>query len=365
MSWGKILFKDTMPPFLQFVIRRLFAMLVSLVIITMVLYAGVMLTPPEARATLYVPPGKGGENITENYIKTVIKNNHLDEPYLVQYAYWVKSLVSGSWGYSPTLREDVLPALLKRTPVTLELALYSLLLLIPFGLASGLLAGWRAGRPFDAIFRLTAFFGTSMPPFIFSMILLSIFYVKLDWFGPGRVDVLTGIEISKASFVNYTGFLTIDSLLNHRFDIFLDALRHLVLPVLTLSMFHWATLGRITRATVLGERNKEYIVSARARGVNERRLIWRHALRAILAPSLTTIALSAASVVTGIFVVEIIFGLTGISNVIVIAMSSSPDAPATLGFAVYSVIMVIGLMFILDVAQAIFDPRVREEVLKA
>ena len=136
-------------------------------------------------------------------------------------------------------------------------------------------------------------------------------------------------------------------------------------PLSRLSMFHWATLGRITRATVIGQRNKEYIIAARARGVNERKLLWKHALRAILSPSLTAMALSAASVVTSIFVVEIIFGLTGISRVIVIAMSTSPDAPAALGFAVYSVLMVISLMFILDVVQALLDPRVRDEVFKA
>ena len=113
------------------------------------------------------------------------------------------------------------------------------------------------------------------------------------------------------------------------------------------------------------ERGKEYITAARARGVNETRLVWRHALRAILTPSLTAMALSAASVVTGLFVVEIIFGLTGVSEVIVVSMRSFPDAPAALGFAVYSVLMVLGLMFILDVVQAILDPRVREEVLKS
>lgn len=355
-----------MPPFLQFLIRRIFAMFVSLVVITMVLYAGVMLTPPEARAQLYVPPGKGGDHpATEAFINSIIRQYHLDEPFLIQYGYWVKSMVTGSWGFSPTLREDVLPALLHRTPATLELAIYSLLLLIPLGLAGGLVAGWRPNRWFDGLFRGTAFFGTSMPPFILSMILISIFYVNLGWLAPGRMDVTTDPLMTRIGFVDYTGFLTIDSLLNGRPDVFLVALKHLAMPVFTLSIFHWATLGRITRSTVIGQRNKEYIVAARARGVNERSLLWKHALRAIMAPSLTTMALSAASVVTSIFVVEIIFGLTGVSQVIVISMSSYPDAPAAMGFAVYSVLMVIGLMFVLDILQAFLDPRVRDEVFQA
>lgn len=354
-----------MPPILQFLIRRIFSAFISLIIITMVLYSGFMLTPPEARARIYLPPGKGGERASEQYIENIIKENHLREPYLVQYLYWAKSLLQGSWGYSPTLNADVLPSLLHRTPATLELALYSLLMLIPLGLASGLVSGWRPGSMFDSGFRGLAFLGTSTPSFIVSIILISILYIQLDWLAPGRIDVKTELQMFRSGFVEYTGALTLDSLLNKRFDIFIIALKHLIMPVFTLSIYHWATLGRITRASIMNERGKEYIVAARARGVKESKLIWKHALRAILAPSLTAMALSAASIVTGLFVTEIIYGLTGISQIIVIAMSSYPDAPAALGFSVYSVIMVLGLMLILDFIQATLDPRVREEVLKA
>ncbi|HMX17977.1 MAG TPA: ABC transporter permease [Anaerolineales bacterium] len=354
-----------MPPILQFLIRRIFSAFISLIIITMVLYSGFMLTPPEARARIYLPPGKGGERASEQYIENIIKENHLREPYLVQYLYWAKSLLQGSWGYSPTLNADVLPSLLHRTPATLELALYSLLMLIPLGLASGLVSGWRPGSVFDSGFRGLAFLGTSTPSFIVSIILISILYIQLDWLAPGRIDVKTELQMFRSGFVEYTGALTLDSLLNKRFDIFIIALKHLIMPVFTLSIYHWATLGRITRASIMNERGKEYIVAARARGVKESKLIWKHALRAILAPSLTAMALSAASIVTGLFVTEIIYGLTGISQIIVIAMSSYPDAPAALGFSVYSVIMVLGLMLILDFIQATLDPRVREEVLKA
>ncbi|HMV96135.1 MAG TPA: ABC transporter permease, partial [Anaerolineales bacterium] len=294
-----------MPPILQFLIRRIFSAFISLIIITMVLYSGFMLTPPEARARIYLPPGKGGERASEQYIENIIKENHLREPYLVQYFYWAKSLLQGSWGYSPTLNADVLPSLLHRTPATLELALYSLLMLIPLGLASGLVSGWRPGSVFDSGFRGLAFLGTSTPSFIVSIILISILYIQLDWLAPGRIDVKTELQMFRSGFVEYTGALTLDSLLNKRFDIFIIALKHLIMPVFTLSIYHWATLGRITRASIMNERGKEYIVAARARGVKESKLIWKHALRAILAPSLTAMALSAASIVTGLFVTEI------------------------------------------------------------
>ncbi len=356
-----------MPPFLQFVIRRFLVVPISLVLITLLLYSGVMLTPPEGRASLYYPP-KMNPNMTEEQLlhfqETIIKRYHLRDPFLVQYGYWVQSLFDGTWGYSPSISESVLPALLKRTPVTLELAMYSLLFLVPIGLVSGVSAGWRRSGTYDRVFRTIAFLGTTTPSFILALVLLSTFYINLGWFAPERISLTYSLELSKATFAHHTGLLTIDSLLNGRLDIFKDAWKHLAMPIFTLSLYHWATLARITRASMIDERPKEYILSARARGLSERRVVWRHAFRNMLAPSLTSIALSATSIITGVFVAEIIYDLNGVSTVIVAAMSGTPDAPAALGFAIYSVILVLALMFLLDVLQAALDPRVREGVLK-
>jgi peptide/nickel transport system permease protein len=354
-----------MPPFLQFLIRRLLLVPVSLLIISVILYGGVMLTPPDARAALYMPNTRR-QMTDEQYqriIKTLIRDHHLEDPLPIQYAYWIKSLFKGGWGYSPSLRDEVLPSLLRRTPATAELTLFSLLLFVPLGLLAGAISGWRQGKWFDTGFRGTAFMGTSIPPFILALIFIAVFYVQLDWFAPARVSYQTRFEIQVESYKKPTGFITIDALVNGRYDIFEEALRHLAMPAMTLSLYHWATLGRLTRSTIIETRKKEYIVSARARGFVERRVLWRHAFRNALAPALTSIGLSAASLLTGVFVVEIIFGINGISEVITKAMSGIPDAPAALGFAIYSVIMVLVLMFILDVVQAILDPRVRAEVL--
>ena len=357
-----------MPPFLQFIIRRFLAIPVTLVIVTMVLYGGVMLTPPEARATLYFPP-RMNPNMTEEQFRqfqeSIIRRYHLRDPFLVQYGYWVGSLFEGTWGYSPTMNEEVLPALLKRTPVTLELGLYSLLFLIPLGLVSGVLAGWKRSGWFDRLFRGFAFLGTSTPSFILALVLLSVFYINLDWFAPDRLSLSYRLEVSEETFRQVTGLLTVDSLLNGRLDIFLDTWRHLAMPVFTLSLYHWATLGRIARASMLQERGKEYVLSARARGLAERRVVWHHTFRNMLSPALTSIALSTTSIVTGVFVAEIIFNFKGVSQVILSAMSGVPDAPAALGFAVYSVLLVLILMFLLDVLQAALDPRIREGVLSS
>ena len=356
-----------MPPFLQFVIRRFLIVPISLVIITMVLYGGVMLTPPDARATLYFPP-RMNPNMTEEqlrrYTDTIIERYHLRDPFLIQYGYWVQSLLTGTWGYSPSMKEEVLPALVSRTPATLELTFYSLLLFIPLGRVSGVGAGWKPYGWGDNLFRMMAFVGMAIPPFVLAIIFLSIFYKDLEWFAPERISYTYGYEITKESYNAVTGFLTVDALINGRFDILKDAFRHLAMPVITLCLYNWAVLARITRSTVLELRNKDYIVSARARGFSERRVMWRHGFRSVLAPSLTSIGLSAASLLTGAFIVEIIYNTHGVSEVLATSMRGIPDAPAALGFSVYSVILVLTLMFLVDVLQAILDPRVREEVLR-
>ena len=354
-----------MPPFLQFLIRRIIAIPISLIIITMLLYAGVMLTPPETRVTLFYHPSN--PHLTEEQIahsnEIYIKLYHLRDPFLVQYSYWVKSLLQGTWGFSPTMNENVLPGLLRRTPATAELTLYSVLLFIPLGLISGVYAGWNQRKAVDNSFRLAAFISTSFPPFILSIILIAVFYVGLGWFAPSRLNLMLALDLKAQGFIQYTGMYTIDGLLNHRLDVTWDAFRHLVMPVVTLSLYHWATLGRITRSTIIGERTKEYIIAAKARGASENSVMWKHAFPNTLAPSITSLALSAASLLTGVFVVEIIYSYYGISDLIVKSIQGVPDPAAALGFSVYSVIIVLTLMFMLDILLAGIDPRIREEVV--
>ena len=139
-----------------------------------------------------------------------------------------------------------------------------------------------------------------------------------------------------------------------------------MLPVITLSLSHWATLGRITRATAIEELDKVYILAARGRGISQHKVLWRHALRNVLVPALNSSALSAASLVTGLFIVEVIFLYNGISSLFTQSMHinplmANPDIPLALGFAIYSVITILIIMTILDIIQAAVDPRLRGE----
>jgi ABC-type dipeptide/oligopeptide/nickel transport system permease component len=351
-----------MPSLLKFFSRRLFFMLITFVVVTALLYGVLMLAPVEARALLYIP--QGARVVTTKAIENVIELHGLNDPYPVQYFRWLGNLLQGDWGYSPSMGEDVLQALLRRTPVTAELTLYSILLFIPLGLASGVIAARSRGQRLDHRFRFMAFVATSIPPFILGLVLIALFYVGLHWFPVGRASIDTKFVVDSLEFRSYTGLLTVDGILNRRIDVSLDALRHLVLPVFTLSISHWATLGRVTRATMIEELSKEYITAARARGIWPRRVLWRHALRNTLPPALNSIALSAATLVTGVFVVEVIFTLPGVSEPLNTAIAYTPDIAAAMGFAVFGVTLVLILMSVLDILLAVVNPRIREEVLR-
>ena len=189
----------------------------------------------------------------------------------------------------------------------------------------------------------------------------------LRWFPIGRLSLSGELLVKSADFKTVTGLLVVDGLLNGRLDITLDALRHLVLPVFTLSLAHWATVSRVTRAAMFEELNKDYINTARGKGLSWRQALWRHALRNAMLPALNSAALSAASLVTWVFVVEVIFGLPGVSTPLSTSTHYAgvliPDIAMTMGFAVYGILLVLPLMFVLDVFQMLIDPRLREGAL--
>jgi hypothetical protein len=176
-------------PLVKFILRRLLLIPVSILIITIALHAIILLEPVESRALLYFPETRRMD-VPPETIQAILEKNirerGLDDPLPVQYFRWLSNLLQGDWGWSPTFGE-VLPALLARIPATIELMLYSVLLLIPLGLISGMIAGARHGRLPDSIIRLATFISTSIPPFILALLLLAVFYVSVRWFPPERL----------------------------------------------------------------------------------------------------------------------------------------------------------------------------------
>jgi peptide/nickel transport system permease protein len=350
--------------FLRFIFGRLVLAMVTLLIITGILYAIMMLQTPEERAALFLPRNANlhmTEQQMQNYLQLIIKKNGLNDPYPVQYVRWLSKLLQGDWGYSMVTSSYVLDELSNRAPVTIELTMYTLLLMIPTGLVSGAIAGWKRNQVVDFLFRISAFVGASFPSFVLALLFLAIFYVGLYWFAPERLGIQTNMIVNSAEFRHFTGLVTIDGLLNGRIDITLDAFRHLVMPVLTLSLFHWATLGRVVRAIMIDESQKEYIVTAKSKGLSGSQILWRHPFRNVLSPALASSALSAASLVGGVFVVERIFNFHGVSEIVFTGLLVARDTVTGLGYTIYNVLMVLVVMLLLDILRGIVDPRARAE----
>jgi ABC-type dipeptide/oligopeptide/nickel transport system permease component len=347
-----------------FLLRRLASALLTLLVVTVLLYGVSTLSSPEERAFLYIPAPRNDEmKISQGLINTAIKQHGFDAPFPIQYGRWIIALFKGDWGWSPTANTYVLPVLLRRSQATAELTLFSILAFIPAGLAFGALAGWRRDRWQDKSFRLAAYLAISLPPFILAVIFLGTFYAHLKMFPPGRISDVMGRVVDSSSFIHITGLLTVDSLLNGRLDVFGDVINHLAMPVLTLSLFHWATLGLVTRATMIEENGKDYIVTAASKGLSGRQIYRRHAFRNVLAPALNSSALSAVSLVTGVFVVESIYDYKGVSYLVRNALlAPAIDVPVVMGFTIYAVLMVLAIMLVLDLLQALADPRYRERL---
>ena len=351
--------------FLRFIFGRLFLAVVTLTIITAILYAVMMLQTPEERAFMFIPKGANLIRLTEqqlhNYIQRIIEDNGLNDPYPVQYVRWANQLLHGDWGYSMALSSYVLDYVSARAPVTIELMLYTILLMIPAGLVSGAIAGWKRNRAFDYIFRGVAFAAASFPSFILALMFIAIFYVGLYWFAPERLGIQANAIVNSPQFRHFTGLVTIDGLLNGRIDIVVDAFRHLVMPVVTLILVHWATLGRVVRAVMIDESQKEYIVTAKSKGLSGGQILWRHPFPNILSPALASVALSAASLVGGVFVVERIYNFHGVSEIVFSGLLVAQDTVTALGYVIYNVIMVLVVMLVLDVLRGIVDPRARAD----
>lgn len=349
---------------INFLIRKVISILTILLFVTAVMYALVMLAPVEIRASLFIGSAKNSRMTEEQYqkaIDNVIEKYGLNDPFLVQYGRWLGQLVRGNLGFSPSAHVFVAEALITRVPATAELVIYSLLLFIPLGMISGMIAASQQSRGIDWLTRFGAYIASALPPFILALVLLSIFWVGLKWFSIGRLEVSNNLAIHREGFRLFTGLLTIDGFLNGRPDISLDALRHLVLPVITVSLVYWASVTRVTRAAAIEELDKEYITAARGRGLPERSIIWRHALPNVFVPSLNASALSVTSLATSLFVIEYIFLLNGVSSMISTAFQDVPDISLALGFVLFSVTLVLIVMTILDILQAVLDPLIREQ----
>ncbi|MCJ7622850.1 MAG: ABC transporter permease [Anaerolineaceae bacterium] len=349
-----------------YLIRRLVQIPITLFGVTVFIFAMLQLLSPVERSALYI----NSTPYNDSSIDAIIRKYGLDDPFYIQYMHWMVGIkdqstgemaggvLRGDLGYSRTGRLPVKELIANRLPATVELALWSILPIIGGGILLGVIAAIYHNKFIDQIIRVFVTIGWSFPTFVFGLLLLLILYAKLQWFPPGRLsDPMTAV-VSSAGFRQYTHMYTIDAILNLRLDVFWDALRHLIMPIITLSYVIWAQILRVTRSSMLETLRQDYITTARSKGLSERMTIFRHAFRNALIPVVTLGGLMVVNLLNGVVVTEIIFDYPGMGSAAARA-AGSLDALAVLGFVLFGGFVLILANVFVDLLYAVIDPRIR------
>jgi peptide/nickel transport system permease protein len=245
-----------------------------------------------------------------------------------------------------------------RFPNTLDLTIWAVGPVILVGIWMGVQAAVHHNGFIDQAARIFSIVGTSFPTFVFGLLMILIFYANLRWLPPGRISDDFSQVVRSSSFHHYTTLLTFDSLLNGRFDIFWDVLKHMLLPILTLSYISWATFLRVTRGSMLETLRMEYVTTARAKGLPERDVIYKHARPNAMLPVVTLAGFSVVGLLGGVVITETVFNYPGIGSAAARA-AVSLDVVTTLGFALFNGFILIVANLVVDVLYAFVDPRVR------
>ncbi len=347
---------------LAYIVRRLALLPAMWLAVTLMIF--LMLEPlgPYQKLALFldnnpemaVPANK----LSEEQLQRVFDKHGLNDPFYVQYGKWLSEVLRFNFGWSTTAQAPVMEALISRLPATIELTMLSIGPLIFLAIWMGVKSAVHQNRWIDHATRFIAITGFSLPSFVFAIFVLVIFYGWLDWFPPGRLSLWADQVVFSDSFTRFTGMNLVDTLLNGRFDIFVDAIRHLVLPVISLSYLSWAALLRVTRSSMLETLKQDYITTARAKGLTETSVIHKHARRNALIPVLTLSGFVIVGLLTGVFIIETIFNYRGVGFWAVDAALSF-DVPAVIGITLFTATLIVLANLIVDIFYTVVDPRVR------
>jgi peptide/nickel transport system permease protein len=311
---------------LLFLLRRISAMAVLLVIVSFAVFGLVSLTPGGPEQTL---AGPGAGSLDPASIAAIRKMYNLDQSFFPRYLHWLQSAVHLDFGHSVPDREPVMQMIAQRLPITLELGAMTLIMVVLIGIPAGMLAARRRGGPVDRAVSLASIFAASAPGFAVAIILIYVFGVGLGWlpvFGVG--------------------------------DGFFDRIQHLILPSIALATAQLALLVRQTRAATLDVLNKDFLTFARARGLSPGRIVLAYQLRNAALPVITTIGLLIIASLSGAVLIEAAFALPGVGSLMVQSVTTE-NAPVVQGIAMLTAGMVVVVNLIVDVLALAINPRTR------
>ncbi len=279
----------------------------------------------------------------------------LDRPMWVQYFDYVSRLMRGDLGQSVLNRRPVADNLKAFFPATVELAVPAFFLSVLVGIPLGVLTAVHKDGFWDNVLRVASLAGIAFPSFWVGIILLLLFYFKLGWLpGSGRMDIML---MTRENVDTVTHFLLVDSLIAGKWSVFWDALRHIILPAVTLSFGPTARFMRFTRTVMLEVLGEVYIQTARAKGLAERAVIVRHALRNALIPTITLMGIAIGYMLGGSVLVETVFGWPGLGKYAFDSIILL-DYPAIMGVTLLATVVFLMSNLVVDMIYVVLDPRI-------
>lgn len=310
---------------LRYIVRRLLLAIPTVFGGMTLIFFGINVVPGDP-ATLVL-----GDYYTQESYDALAKTMGLDQPLYVRYAHFLADVARGDFGTSLLTGQSVVDAIRAHFPHTLTLALASIVVALLVGISIGILSATTRNRWPDQLSMLFALLSISTPSFVLAVILILVFSVRLGWLP----------TIGAGDFSEPLGLL-----------------KYLILPVLALSMRSVALIARLTRSTMLEVMNRDYIRTARAKGLHERAVISRHVLRNAMLPLITVIGLDLGALLSGSLVIEVVFNRPGMGRLLVDSVVTR-DYPMVQGVMIFFMIIILLSNLLADIGYGIADPRIR------
>jgi peptide/nickel transport system permease protein len=310
----------------QFIARRLLSTIPVLVIVAVLVFLLLRLTPGDPASIL------AGDAASTQQIEEIRQTLGLDRPLPVQFGIWVGDLLRGDLGRSYYYKVRVTQLIAQRLEPTMSLAALTIVIAILVAVPLGVVAAWRFGGWFDRVLMGFSVFGFSVPVFVLGYLLVWLASLKLGWFPVQGYKPLSG---------GFGPFLY-----------------HLVLPAITLSVIYIALLARVTRASVLEALGEDYIRTARAKGLAESRVLISHALANAAVPIVTIIGIGIALLIGGVVVTESVYAIPGLGRLTVDAVLSR-DFPTIQGVILFFSVIYVVVNLLVDLSYVFLDPRIR------
>lgn len=338
-----------------FILRRVLQLPLILFGISLLIFGLTQLLSPDIRAASFATNEK---QASQEFIQSIIAKYRLDADLFTQYKIWLTSvLVDQNLGFSRSDRRPVLDSLASYVPATMELAFIAILFIALFGIGIGILTAVKRNTWFDHTVRVLSIIAYGFPSFVVGIFILTLFYGILDWLKPGRYDTILSLT---AGVTKTEGFMLFPMILAGKWEVVWDLIKHLIMPVLTLTFVISPQLIQVVRGNVIDTLRQDYVRTARAKGLQDRVVVVKHALRNALIPVVTVLGSILIGLLSGSIITETVFDFQGV-GLWASKAAQQLDVSSVVGFALFAATAVTVINLLVDLLYGIIDPRIRYE----